>query len=132
MALIVLAVAVYGLVVTEHLKQFPRGRNRALAGLPLHFHLENYVPGFLPTGSTLRGTGRKGWGLRKYFDIPVLRLGGGGGYESLGPPLLLGGEHRWSPLPQLWPQHFTSWGRGVGAGQPAVPLDPSPWGQGEG
>jgi hypothetical protein len=53
--------------------------------------------------------GRAG-GLRKYFDIPVLRLGGGGGCESLGPPLLLGGEHRWSPLPQLWPQHFTSWG----------------------
>lgn len=53
---------------------------------------------------------QEGGGLRKYFDVPVLRLGGGGDCEGLGPPLLHGGEHRWSPLPQLWPQHFASWG----------------------
>ena len=49
------------------------------------------------------------------------------------PPLLLAQswaqwEHRWSPCPQLGPQHFASWGQGWGRGSGCSFRPPPPWG----
>lgn len=45
---------------------------------------------------------------------------------------LWAGEHRWSPFPQLGPQHFASWGQGWGRAERLFSqnLLPGVWGGG--